>query len=303
MEKGIKRLISEEYVVLDGATGTLLQDSGLSTDTLPEEWNILRPEVLKGIHLDYLRSGAQIIETNTFGATAIKLGMKGKSDLMEEVNRRGARIAVEALKEFSGAIENSGDRYIGGSVGPTGQMVGVDMSEQEARKSFASQGTVLADNGVNLFIVETMMNLNEALIALRALMDETDLPVVVSLVFNRTKKGDYRTLYGNTVSEAVEKLTDAGADAIGTNCGLIEDYIDVIGEMRSLTSIPLILYPNAGAPKLRGDETYFEQTPEFMISYLEKEIEAGATIIGGCCGTTPEYTALISQRLKGRKRK
>ena len=221
---------------------------------------------------------------------------------MEEVNRRGANIAVEALKEFGGTIENGNERYIGGSVGPTGQMVGMDVSEQEAGRNFASQGTVLAEHGVNLFIVETMMDLNEALIALKALKDETKFPVFVSLVFNRTKKGDYRTLFGNTVSEAVKKLTGAGADAVGTNCGLIEEYIEVIREMRSLTSIPLILYPNAGAPILRGDRTYFEQTPEVMISFLEKEIEAGATIIGGCCGTTPEYIALISKSLKGRKR-
>jgi methionine synthase I (cobalamin-dependent) len=273
----------------------------LSAGNLPEEWNVLHPEVLKGIHLDYLKSGAQIIETNTFGATAVKLGLKGKSDLVEEVNHRGAEIAVEAIKEFGNATGNETERYIGGSIGPTGQMVGMDITEQEAEKCFKTQGTILADNGVDLFIVETMMNLNEALIALKALLDETKLPVFVSLVFNRTVKGDYRTLFGNTVSEAVEKLTDAGADAVGTNCGIIEDYIEVIREMRSLTGIPLILYPNAGVPKLRGGQTYFEQDPEFMISYLDKQIEAGATIIGGCCGTTPEYIKLLSERLKGRK--
>jgi 5-methyltetrahydrofolate--homocysteine methyltransferase len=303
MEKGIIKLISEEYVVLDGGMGTLLQGFGLSTENLPEEWNILRPEVVKDIHFDYLRSGAQIIETNTFGATAIKLGMKGKSELMEEVNRLGAEIAVQALREFERTIENGDKRYIGGSVGPTGQMVGVDVSEKEAGKSFSSQGEILAEHGVDLFMIETMMDLNEALIALKALKSETELPVFVSLVFNRTKKGDYRTLFGNTISEAVERLVDAGADAVGTNCGLIEEYIEVIREMRALTGIPLVLYPNAGAPKLRGNRTYFEQAPEFMISFIDKEIEAGATIIGGCCGTTPRYTALLSQRLKGRKLK
>jgi 5-methyltetrahydrofolate--homocysteine methyltransferase len=301
MKKGIKKLIASEYVVLDGGMGTLLQSHGLSADNLPEEWNILHPEILKSIHLDYLNAGAQIVETNTFGATAIKLAMKGKSDIMEEVNRRGAEIAVEAVREFEHSTGEDEERYVGGSVGPTGQMVGANISEQEARRSFISQGAALAECGVELFLVETMMDLNEALIALKALKEETELPVFVSLSFNRTKKGEYRSLFGNSISETVERLADGGADAIGANCGLIEDYIDVIRGMSSLTDIPLVIYPNAGAPKLRGDKTYFEQTPEFMISFLNREMEAGATIIGGCCGTTPEYIALIAERIKGKK--
>jgi 5-methyltetrahydrofolate--homocysteine methyltransferase len=169
--------------------------------------------------------------------------------------------------------------------------------------AFSSQGAVLAKNGIDLFMVETMMDLNEAVMALRALKAETCLPVFVTLVFNRTKKGDYRTIFGNTVADSVAKLLDEGADAVGTNCGLIEQYIEVVAQMRQITESPIVVYPNAGTPKIKEGKTVFDQTPEDMISFLDREIEAGATILGGCCGTTPEYTRLLAERITGRKRK
>jgi 5-methyltetrahydrofolate--homocysteine methyltransferase len=129
-----------------------------------------------------------------------------------------------------------------------------------------------------------------------------ELPVLASMVFNKTKKGEYKTLFGNTVSDSVFRLVDAGADAVGTNCGLIEDYIEVIAEMRKLTNLPLILYPNAGLPKLKGGVTVFDYSPENMIVYFDATINAGATVLGGCCGTTPKYIKLIADRIKGRKR-
>jgi 5-methyltetrahydrofolate--homocysteine methyltransferase len=161
---------------------------------------------------------------------------------------------------------------------------------------------VLASHGVDLFIVETMMDLNEASIALKALKKEAELPVFVSLVFNRTKKDEFRTLFGNGVEESVKRLLDCGADAVGANCGLLDDYIGVAAEMRSLTDGPVILYPNAGSPRIKDGRTVFDTTAEDMISHLDSEIEAGATILGGCCGTTPEYTRLLAERLAGRKR-
>jgi len=308
MKNGVMGLVSEEYVVLDGAMGTLLQKKGLKKDNLPEEWNSLHPEVVREIHLEYLLAGAQIVETNTFGASGVKMGMVGKDSIFKDVNKRGVELAIEALKAFRSTNSISGEekrdkRYIAGSVGPTGKMLGINISQKEVEKSFADQGLILAATGVDLFIVETMMDLNEAELACKTLKRETRLPVFVSLVFNKTNKGDYRTLYGNSVSDTVVKLIDAGADAIGTNCGLIEEYIDVIDEMRTLTHYPLVIYPNAGIPKLKNGVTFFEQTPEYMISFLDRLIEAGATIIGGCCGTTPACIKLLSERLKGRKRK
>jgi methionine synthase I (cobalamin-dependent) len=302
MKRGIVRLVEDEYVVLDGGMGTLLQESGLSSEYIPEEWNVLNPEAVRDIHLSYFRAGAQIVETNTFGGSEIKLGMRGKAERMKELNCAGARLAVEALKSCETEKDDGVQRFVAGSIGPTGNMAGINVTEDEVKGTFASQGAVLAENGVDLFLVETMMDLNEAALALSSLKKETGLPVFASLVFNRTKKGDFRTLFGNAIGDSVKRLLDEGADAVGTNCGLIGEYIEVIGQMRSLTDAPLILYPNAGLPKIKDGVTVFDQTPDHMISFLNKEVQAGATIIGGCCGTTPEYTMLIAGRLKGKKR-
>jgi 5-methyltetrahydrofolate--homocysteine methyltransferase len=301
------RKIEEEFVVLDGAFGTLLQERGHTPDQLPEEWNILRPDVVRDIYLEYLVAGAQIITTNTFGASPLKLGMRGKEHLTEEANRRGVQLVREALEMYRADVGVPARiaaeyRFIAGSVGPCGKMLGMDLDEDDARRSIAAQAAVLAAEGVDLFMVETMMDLNEAELVVRTLKAEVDKPVVASMVFNRTKN-DFRTLFGNTVEESVLRLSEAGADSVGTNCGLIEDYIPVIRQMRALTDNPLVLYPNAGLPKLKGGATVFETTPEELLNSLDASIDAGASILGGCCGTTPEYIRLLSDHIKYRKRR
>ncbi|MFW6138020.1 MAG: homocysteine S-methyltransferase family protein [Spirochaetota bacterium] len=300
-------LISEEYVVLDGGMGTQLQQKGLTPQEIPEEWNLSHPGEVEQIHLDFLTAGAQIIETNTFGGSPLKLSMTGKQHLSQKVNKKGVELALSARKKFTQDPEASEEernkgKFVAGSAGPSGRMMGMEVSPQEVQSSYASQGEVLSSSGVDLFIVETMMSLEEAVVATKTLKNNFGLPVITSMVFNKTKKGEFRTLFGNTVSESVSSLIDAGADAVGVNCGLVQDYIQVITEMRKITSAPLVLYPNAGVPRKKGESTVFEQTPEEMISYLYSSIEAGATILGGCCGTTPEYIRLLSQRIKGRKR-
>jgi 5-methyltetrahydrofolate--homocysteine methyltransferase len=303
MDNEFLKLISEEYTVLDGALGTLLHEKGLSSAELPEEWNISHPEILKNIHLDYFMAGAQIIETNTFGASSLKLEAKEKQGLLKELNKHGVQMAHSALKEFCEINKVPEDhRYVSGSVGPTGKIFGMEVDGLKVENNYLEQGAILAEAGVDLFTVETMIDLREAEVAVRALKKETKLPVLVSTVFNRTKKGEFRTLFGDTVKDTVVRLTEAGADGVGTNCGLVEEYIDVIYEMRSLTDIPLLLYPNAGLPKLKGGATVFEQTPLQLIAYLDESVKVGATVIGGCCGTTPEYIKLISGKIKGRRR-
>lgn len=302
MNKSILELVAEEYIVLDGGMGTLLQDKGLTSSELPEEWNIQHPEVVKGIHLDYLIAGAQIIETNTLGGSSLKLQAKGKEHLIMELNRCGVELAIEALKTFRNTKSKQNDgRYIAGSVGPTGKIFEMDLSPEKAEKAFSEQATILADAGVDIFLVETMLDLREAEIAVKTLKRETDLPVFASLVFNRTKKGEFRTIFGNSIADTVYRLIDAGTDAVGANCGLIDEYVEVIKQMRSLTPAPLILYPNAGLPVLKNGKTTFNQSSEYLISFLDESIEAGATIVGGCCGTTPEYIHLISEKINGRK--
>ena len=320
MGRTVEELIRDEYVVLDGGMGTLLQAKGLTPAELPEEWNLLHPDILEEIHLDYLESGAQIIETNTFGGTSLKLHAKGKQQLVGEVNRKGAQLALRALKTFrtmqkrggASALDSSGrigiseqssvdERFIAGSMGPTGMIFEMGLTKGQAERAYGEQGSLLAGEGIDLFLVETMLDVREAEVAVKTVKKETGLPVFASAVFSRTKKGEFRTLFGNGVRDSVERLLDAGASAVGVNCGLIEEYIQVIKEMRSITDVPLLLYPNAGLPTLKEGKTVFNQTPEYLISHLEESIAAGATIIGGCCGTTPEYVHLIAERLKGKK--
>ncbi|MGQ9614906.1 MAG: homocysteine S-methyltransferase family protein [Spirochaetota bacterium] len=300
-------LINSEFVVHDGAFGTLLQERGLRPDELPEEWNIKRPDIVRNVHLEYLKAGAQIITTNTFGASTVKMGMRGKDALVKDVNKRGVKLAFEALGEFASSRKNlklqgNGRAYVAGSVGPLGKMLGIEITEKEAERAFSLQVQLLAEAGADLILIETMIDLAEASLALKSALRETRLPVVVSLVFNRTKQNNYRTLFGNSPVETVKRLEDGGACAVGANCGLIEHYIDVIREMRGVSRLPLILYPNAGKPVLRDGVTFYETKPWDMIVWLEDSIEAGATIIGGCCGTNPEYISMISQRIRHKKR-
>jgi 5-methyltetrahydrofolate--homocysteine methyltransferase len=307
MDGDFLKLVREECVVLDGAFGTLLQERGLTPDRLPEEWNLLHPDVVRDIHLEYLIAGAQIITTNTFGASPLKLGLRGRENLTDEANRAGVRLVREAIDRFRSTddvpvVERDEYRFIAASVGPCGKLLSMELQPEDLEHSIITQANALVQEGIDLFIVETMMDLNEAELTVRTLKEQLKKPVLVSMVFNRIKDGSFRTLFGDRVGDAVERLGAAGADGVGTNCGLIEDYLDVIKEMRELTDIPLVLYPNAGIPKLKDGETHFDVTADEMIESLEASIQAGATILGGCCGTTPDYIGLLSRRLSHRKR-
>ena len=299
--RDVSDLILTEYVVLDGAMGTQLQEKGLTPENLPEEWNITHEEIVLDIHMAYLKAGAQIIETNTFGGNPIKLSAKNKEKDVEKLNRVGIEIAIKARNLFKNE-EDSDSRYIAGSMGPTGKIVNMDISKSDAREAFKVQAEILDKSGVDLFMVETMMHLDEAVSAVEGIKDVSNKPVIASMVFNKTKKGEFRTLFGNKIEESVKALLGAGAIAVGTNCGLINEYVEVIKRMRELTDAPLVMYPNAGLPRLVGNKTVFDQKPDYMIKFLEPSIEAGATIIGGCCGTTPDYIAMIAKRIKGMKR-
>jgi 5-methyltetrahydrofolate--homocysteine methyltransferase len=288
-------LIEKELVVLDGGMGTLLLGMGLTQDELPEEWNLRRPEAVTGVHEEYLAAGAQIIETNTFGASPLKLGLKGKGRLVEEVNKRGVECARHALERF-------GAGFVGGSVGPSGKILDMDVSPEELDRSYSVQAVALARAGVDLLMVETMIDLREAECAVRALKRETELPVFASLVFTKNKRGELRTLFGNPPAESALRLLESGAAAVGANCGLVDDYLAAVGEMRGVASAPITLYPNAGPPVLKEGRTCFEQSAADLAGFLDDEIAAGATILGGCCGTTPEYIRLISSKIRGKKR-
>ena len=302
MADGFLQLIQEEYVVLDGAFGTILQERGHTPDQLPEEWNIDKPDVIRDIHLQYFVAGAQIVTSNTFGASPLKLGMRGKEGLTGEANRSGVRLAREALSAFRDMQDippqhRRERRFVAGSLGPCGKMLGMEVEPAVVERSVLAQGEVLAETGADLLMVETMMDLNEAELYTKTLKNHFDLPLIASMVFNRSRDGSYRTLYGDKVDDSVHRLVDAGADVVGTNCGLMSQYIEVIAQMRTMTDVPLVLYPNAGIPKLEGDSTIFEVQSEELIGDLGPSMQAGASILGGCCGTTPEYIGMLSERI------
>jgi 5-methyltetrahydrofolate--homocysteine methyltransferase len=310
----VERLKRGEVLIADGALGTQLIARGLEPGEAPESWNLTRPEILEEIAALYLEAGSEIISTNTFGGSSIRLAVHGLEDRMEDVNRS----AVAAVRRAVG------DRaLILGSVGPCGRLLlpHGDAHPSWVRSSFASQMKVLVDAGVDILGIETMTDLQEAFLALAAALEATgvsppfgddltphgksnlaaggSVPISVTLTFERTPKGFF-TIMGNSVSTAAAILKVAGADIIGANCGRgIVEMVDVAGEFRSESPLPLLLQPNAGLPSLEGDRLVYHETPEDFAARARDLVAAGASIVGGCCGTTPEHIRLVKRALRG----
>jgi 5-methyltetrahydrofolate--homocysteine methyltransferase len=288
-----KRLLREKKILIaDGGWGTELQKRGLAPGEPPEAWNLSRPEEVRRVALSYVEAGADIILTNTFGGSLLKLTKVGLGEKAVEVNRKGATLSREA----------AGDRsLVFASIGPSGEFVAPlgTISEADMIQGFAEQARALAAGGADGIVVETMMDLAEARAALRAAKESTALPVVVTMTFDKGPKG-YATLMGIRPEQAAAELARAGADMVGANCGTgIEAMIELIGRMRSATSLPIWCKPNAGLPELIEGKTVYRETPEMMASKLGSLVQAGANIVGGCCGTTPSHIrAFVAERKK-----
>ena len=289
------RLAEKKILVADGAWGTELAKLGLEPGEAPELWNAERPDEVRSIAAGYVDAGADIVLTNTFGGSPLKLAKSGLAPRADELGRLGAELSKGA---------SAGRALVFASIGPTGEFmepVGT-FSEKEFVAGFVLQARSLAAGGADGFIIETMSDLAEAKAALRAVRDSTDLPAVVSMTFEKGPRG-FATMMGVTPERAAEELTRAGADAVGSNCGNgIEGIIEVAGLMRPETELPLWMKPNAGLPELVGGETVFRQAPDEMTSHVEALVRAGAVIIGGCCGTTPEHIRAVAaecRRLAG----
>ena len=285
-------LKSGKILVLDGATGTQLAARGGVTGAL----SVFEcPEIVKAVHADYKAAGANIVLTNTLTANRISLEHAGLADKLEEINALGARLCREAVGE---------DCYVAGDMCSTGQFMEPlgDYTEQQFYENAAEQARILADNGVDLIIIETMTDVRETAIAVRAVKEATGLPVIASISFDPV--GDsFRTMMGDTPEKAVRELTEAGADVIGSNCGTIDplEMSRLIAEMRSHTQGILSAMPNAGKPELSAGEVSFKLSPEEFAEGVLKCIEAGATLVGGCCGTTPAHIAALRQGIGSRE--
>jgi 5-methyltetrahydrofolate--homocysteine methyltransferase len=275
----------------DGAIGTQLLEQGLEAGQCPEVLNLEHPEILSEFAGRYLEAGAEILTTNTFGGSPLKLRLNSLEDRTEEINWN----AVKAVRGVAG------DRaYVSGSIGPTGAVLKPygDAAEDEVYGAFERQVRVLVDAGVDLFCVETMFDLREATLAVRAAKAlSPNTPVMASMTFDATPKG-YYTIMGTNIEESAAGLVEAGADVVGTNCGFgIEKMIGIARELVHHASVPVIVQSNAGLPEVRGGEVMYAESPEFMADRIANLIELPVSVIGGCCGTSPEHIRAIRERL------
>ncbi len=295
---GFLEALKEKVLLFDGGMGSMLIAAGLGEGEAPDVWSITRSEVLIDIHKKYLGAGADVIQTNTFGGTSIKLkaSCRGEAPDASALNRRAAEIARQAIDEFGSA-----GRFLAGDIGPTGEFfppMGT-LSVEAARTAFREQAAALEKGGVDLFLIETMYDIKEAAEAIRAVKEVSDKPIVCELTMDRKKKG-YFTIVGNSPAEAAETLVAEGAAVIGANCSITSgEMLDLVGEMRALTDVPLLFQPNAGLPAFSDGKAVYGQKPEEFAADLVKIIESGANAVGGCCGTTPDFIKAVRASIDG----
>lgn len=293
MKLTIKEAIAQgKTLVSDGAWGTFLQAKGLQPGESPESWNLSHPEVVFEIAKGYIDAGADTIETNSFGGNRFKLSAYGLEHQVYEINRKAAEISRKAAGE---------DKYVLGSIGPTGKMLIIgDVTHEELYEAFREQSIALQDGGADALVIETMTDLEEASVAVRAARENTNCEVICTMTFDHLQSGEFRTMMGVSPTDMVHALKLAGADIIGANCSNgIEGMIHITEEIRLADrDIPVLIHANAGLPVLEGMCTVFPETPDIMASYAPRLAMAGANIIGGCCGTTPDHIHRLVEVLK-----
>jgi 5-methyltetrahydrofolate--homocysteine methyltransferase len=294
----IERVRRGERLVFDGGYGTMLFAAGLANGACPELWNDTHADVVRGIHRGYFEAGSDIVETNTFGGSRLKLNEYQIGDRTRELNIKGARLARAVAPPHG---------YVAGSIGPTSRLPAEyeplgDTTDEQYLETFREQAQGLAEGGVDLFAVETMMFPQEAVAAVRACKAVADLPVMVTMFFQFEELHDRdRTMWGESPAEVAKNLLAAGADVVGMNCGRGPDRaIVIIREMRQVTDAPLVAYPNAGLPVTTGDTVTYELGPEEMARDYPALLEAGATIVGACCGSDPRHIQRIAEVVKSR---
>jgi 5-methyltetrahydrofolate--homocysteine methyltransferase len=281
-------LVKKQAILLDGAMGTQLGDRGLS---MGGQSNLSSPDQVLGIHKEYSQCGCHILITNTLTMNRIYIETHNIGVDVREVNLVGAKLAKKAADK---------NQYVLGNISSTGQLLDPygNLPESAAYTAFAEQASLLAEEGVDGFIIETMIDLREALCALRACKNVSSLPAIVSMAFSASKNGG-RTIMGNSAEECAIALTESGAQAVGANCGDVDplQMAEIVKTMRGATKLPVLAQPNAGKPNLIGNKTQFDMSPADFLKGIVECIHAGAQLVGGCCGTSPEHISTVASAL------
>jgi 5-methyltetrahydrofolate--homocysteine methyltransferase len=282
-------LQKQDIILLDGAIGTELDKRGLMGRAGN---NLDSPSAVLEIHREYARGGCRALTTNTLTMNRIYIETHNVGISVRDVNKAGAELAREAADK---------DQYVLGNMSSTGQLLEPygTYREQQFYDTFREQAEILAQFGVDGFLIETMFDLREAMCALRACRDNFSLPVIVSIAFATETKGG-RTMMGDSAEKCAKGLTDAGTDVVGANCGDLDptQMAVVVSQLRSATTLPVLAQPNAGRPKLVGNRTVFEMGPAPFAAGISKCLRAGASLVGGCCGTTPEHIRAVADMLE-----
>jgi methionine synthase I (cobalamin-dependent)/5,10-methylenetetrahydrofolate reductase len=291
----LSRRLAAGPLLCDGAMGTLLYSRGVSLDACFDVLNLNNPRVVQSIHADYIAAGADCIETNTFGANRFKLAVHGLERQVREINRRGVALARD-VRESSGR-----DVFVLGSIGPLGKYLAPlgTVTPDEARAAFDEQAAALLEGGVDAFVVETFSDLDELALAVAAIRAITDVPIIAQMAFT----DDGVTFTGRPAAEVARALRALPIQALGANCSVGSSTLyEVLEQMRpEAGSLPLCIQPNAGLPSRIGERLIYLSSPAYMADYAERMVSAGARLVGGCCGTTPQHVAAMREALDRRR--
>ncbi len=277
--------------MFDGAMGTMLIGAGLKNGTVPEAWVLERPEEIIKVHQGYADAGADILITNSFGGNLIKLKKAGLEKRADEINQNATGLAKSVARDQC---------LVAGNMGPTGDLLlpGGAVSKEAVKDSFAAQAHVLAESGVDLFLVQTFFNLSEILIAIEGIQSVSKLPVFASMTFQENKKG-FSTLMGDSVEYSMKALKDANALVVGANCSIGSDRMILLAkEIRRSVSTPVMASPNAGSPEIREGKTIYNEDAPTFSENMHRIKSLGVEVMGGCCGTTPEYIRQTIQKTR-----
>lgn len=289
----MRQIMAGGVLISDGATGTYLQSHGLPAGGCPELFNASHPQIIRQMAADYFTAGSDMVETNSFGGNRCALAKYNLDSRVSELNKLAAEHARSAAPP---------GQWVLGSMGPTGEFLEPmgSASEQQLLDVFAEQAAALASGGVDALCIETMSDLAETAVAIRAARQATRLPVIATMTFARNPRGLF-TMMGVAPEQCAQRLAEAGADVVGSNCGVpIDDMVEIITAMRAVTDKPLLTHVNAGTPRVEQDRTIYPGSPDYMAERATTLVDRGANIIGGCCGTGPEHIRAFVAALRTR---